>query len=207
MTRPATNAVSTESWLHCDQAPSRRGWVCVQGLVNLVPVSADTTGASIPGKGSSSIYGSPVPTPAPGGGGGIPCLKVWSCPGFEHEIRVFMLNETKMMVGPAKAARDHLVQPLRLIQIAWCLSCHVHRGAGQHCLSYHHKHTHAHTHTHTHTLGERDLAYVKVLSADVLVALHYLVYAEGPASVFMEALRHRAGSSDLPLLGKPVRHV
>ncbi|BDA49852.1 hypothetical protein COCOBI_14-4720 [Coccomyxa sp. Obi] len=34
----------TASWLHVDQAPLRRGFFCVQGIVNLVDVSGDTSG-------------------------------------------------------------------------------------------------------------------------------------------------------------------
>ncbi len=33
-----------EGWLHVDQAPLRRGMYCIQGLVNLVDVSPNTTG-------------------------------------------------------------------------------------------------------------------------------------------------------------------
>lgn len=36
----------TTSWLHVDQAPLRRGFFCVQGIVNLVDVSGDTSGES-----------------------------------------------------------------------------------------------------------------------------------------------------------------
>ena len=34
----------TRSWLHVDQAPLRRGFFCVQGIVNMVDVGPDTTG-------------------------------------------------------------------------------------------------------------------------------------------------------------------
>ena len=36
--------VDRTSWLHTDQAPLRRGFFCVQGLVNMVDVSPETTG-------------------------------------------------------------------------------------------------------------------------------------------------------------------
>lgn len=34
----------SKSWLHTDQRPTAEGLTCVQGLVNLVDVSEDTTG-------------------------------------------------------------------------------------------------------------------------------------------------------------------
>lgn len=40
--RPGSHMVSTDDWLHCDQAPHRKGLVCVQGLVNMVDVGPDT---------------------------------------------------------------------------------------------------------------------------------------------------------------------
>ena len=39
-------AHDTRSWLHVDQAPLRRGFFCVQGIVNMVDVGPDTTGTS-----------------------------------------------------------------------------------------------------------------------------------------------------------------
>lgn len=41
---PPTAQPPKHSWLHVDQAPWRRGACCIQGLVNLVNVSAATTG-------------------------------------------------------------------------------------------------------------------------------------------------------------------
>ena len=43
--RPGSHVVSTDDWLHCDQAPHRKGLVCIQGLVNMVDVGPDTGGA------------------------------------------------------------------------------------------------------------------------------------------------------------------
>lgn len=34
----------TSSWIHVDQAPLRRGFFCVQGIVNMTDVGPDTTG-------------------------------------------------------------------------------------------------------------------------------------------------------------------
>lgn len=34
--------VSTNDWLHCDQAPHRKGVACIQGLVNMVDVGPHT---------------------------------------------------------------------------------------------------------------------------------------------------------------------
>ena len=34
--------VSTDDWLHCDQAPHRTGVACIQGLVNMVDVGPHT---------------------------------------------------------------------------------------------------------------------------------------------------------------------
>lgn len=40
--RPGSHVVSTDDWLHCDQAPHRKGLACIQGLVNMVDVGPDT---------------------------------------------------------------------------------------------------------------------------------------------------------------------
>lgn len=42
VTRPGTDA--TGGWLHVDQAPLKKGLQCIQGLVNLVDASSNTTG-------------------------------------------------------------------------------------------------------------------------------------------------------------------
>lgn len=39
---PGSHVVSTDDWLHCDQAPLRRGTACIQGIVNMVDVGPDT---------------------------------------------------------------------------------------------------------------------------------------------------------------------
>ena len=39
--RPGSHVVSTDDWLHCDQAPSRRGTACIQGILNMVDVGPD----------------------------------------------------------------------------------------------------------------------------------------------------------------------
>ncbi len=37
----------TASWLHTDQAPLRRGFFCIQGILNMVDVGPDTTGLEV----------------------------------------------------------------------------------------------------------------------------------------------------------------
>ena len=41
------NEAPPAGWLHVDQTPLRPHFACLQGLVNLVDVSADTSGAEI----------------------------------------------------------------------------------------------------------------------------------------------------------------
>lgn len=45
-----------EAWLHVDQAPWRHGICCIQGLVNLVDVHADTTGTLLVKDGSHNAH-------------------------------------------------------------------------------------------------------------------------------------------------------
>lgn len=40
--RPGKHTVSTDDWLHCDQAPLRKGVACIQGIINMVDVGPDT---------------------------------------------------------------------------------------------------------------------------------------------------------------------
>ena len=40
-------APDTASWLHTDQAPLRKGLFCIQGIMNMVDVGPDTTGAAL----------------------------------------------------------------------------------------------------------------------------------------------------------------
>lgn len=42
------NEAPPAGWLHVDQTPLRPHFACLQGLVNLVDVSADTSGAEVP---------------------------------------------------------------------------------------------------------------------------------------------------------------
>ena len=40
--RPGKHTVSTDDWLHCDQAPLRKGVACIQGIMNMVDGGPDT---------------------------------------------------------------------------------------------------------------------------------------------------------------------
>lgn len=40
--KPGQHESSTDSWLHVDQAPLRKGVACIQGLINMVDVGPDT---------------------------------------------------------------------------------------------------------------------------------------------------------------------
>lgn len=40
--RPGKHTVSTDDWLHCNQAPLRTGVACIQGILNMVDVGPDT---------------------------------------------------------------------------------------------------------------------------------------------------------------------
>ncbi|KAL3141513.1 hypothetical protein ABBQ32_004763 [Trebouxia sp. C0010 RCD-2024] len=53
--RPGSHVVSTNDWLHCDQAPHRKGVACIQGLVNMVDVGPHT-GTLLVKDGSHSAH-------------------------------------------------------------------------------------------------------------------------------------------------------
>ncbi|KAK9828670.1 hypothetical protein WJX72_001442 [[Myrmecia] bisecta] len=47
ISKPGPEAGSAPSWLHTDQAPLRSGAVCIQGIINIIDVAADTTGTLV----------------------------------------------------------------------------------------------------------------------------------------------------------------
>ncbi|KAK9807834.1 hypothetical protein WJX72_010581 [[Myrmecia] bisecta] len=54
--KPGAIDDAAPSWLHTDQSPTRRGIVCVQGLLNMVDVSAETTGTLVVKDGSHRAH-------------------------------------------------------------------------------------------------------------------------------------------------------